>query len=185
MAQNIIYRPWRGTKDPWLCLLTKLLSFCLAWLFSLVSAFSHFSDEICFFELRRGLGGYNFSTNKKQAGSVQGRPYRVCSVSGWLGIFLLATSRLAPLISSCWRWSYRTSKLRQVTIFQASTCTYLVISHWLEQVTSPSESQTEKALQSDMAKEGKESELFFFLQLINNSSFPFLLYLHSTILHAV
>ena len=36
--------PWGGTKGPWLCLMAKLLLFCLAWLFSFLSAFSHFSD---------------------------------------------------------------------------------------------------------------------------------------------
>ena len=44
MAQDIIYSPWGGTKGPWLCFMAKLLLFCLAWLFSFVSAFSHFSD---------------------------------------------------------------------------------------------------------------------------------------------
>ena len=46
MAQNIIYSPWGGTKGPWLCLMAKVLLFCLAWLFSFLSAFSHFSDLI-------------------------------------------------------------------------------------------------------------------------------------------
>ena len=44
MAQNIIYSPWRRTKCPWLCLMAKVLLFCFAWLFSFLSAFSHFSD---------------------------------------------------------------------------------------------------------------------------------------------
>ena len=44
MAQNVIYHPWRGTKGPWLCFMAKLLLFCLVWLLSFVSAFSHFSD---------------------------------------------------------------------------------------------------------------------------------------------
>ena len=44
VAQNIIYSPWGGTKGPWLCLMARVLLFCLAWLFSFLSAFSHFSD---------------------------------------------------------------------------------------------------------------------------------------------
>ena len=44
MAQNIIYSSWEGTKSPWLCLVTKLLLLGLLWLFSFVSACSHFSD---------------------------------------------------------------------------------------------------------------------------------------------
>ena len=44
MAQNIIYSPWGRTKGPWLCLLAKVLLFCLAWQFSFLSEFSHFSD---------------------------------------------------------------------------------------------------------------------------------------------
>ena len=42
MAQNIIYSPW---GSPWLYLKAKLLLFGLLWLFSFVSAFSHFSDQ--------------------------------------------------------------------------------------------------------------------------------------------
>ena len=44
MAQNIIYSPRGGTKSLWLCLIAKHLLLCLAWLFSFVAAFSHFSD---------------------------------------------------------------------------------------------------------------------------------------------
>ena len=32
MVYNIIYKPWGGTKAPWLCLMAKSL-FCLVWLF--------------------------------------------------------------------------------------------------------------------------------------------------------
>ena len=35
-AQNIIYSSCRGTKCPWLCLVTTLLLFGLLWLFSLL-----------------------------------------------------------------------------------------------------------------------------------------------------
>ena len=45
MAQGIIYSRWGETKSPWLCFMAKLLLFCLAWLFSFVSAFFHFYDE--------------------------------------------------------------------------------------------------------------------------------------------
>ena len=44
MAQDTIYSSWGGTKGPWLCFMAQLLLFCLAWLFSFVSAFSHYSD---------------------------------------------------------------------------------------------------------------------------------------------
>ena len=44
LAQKIICSPWRGTEGPWVCLMAKLLLFCLAWLLSFVPAFSHFSD---------------------------------------------------------------------------------------------------------------------------------------------
>ena len=43
MAQSVIYCSWEGTKGPWLCLMAKLLLLGLLWLFSFVSAFSHFS----------------------------------------------------------------------------------------------------------------------------------------------
>ena len=46
MAQNIIYSLWRGTKDPWLCLLTKLLLFDTVVLFALFLHFFNFSDWI-------------------------------------------------------------------------------------------------------------------------------------------
>ena len=44
VAQNIINSTWGRTKGPWLCLMAKVLILCLAWLFSFLSAFSHFSD---------------------------------------------------------------------------------------------------------------------------------------------
>ena len=46
MAQNIVHRPWGGTKGPGLCLVTKLVLFGLLWLSSFVSASSHFSELI-------------------------------------------------------------------------------------------------------------------------------------------
>ena len=42
MAQNNIDSPWGGNKGLWLCLMVKLLLFCLAWLFSFASAFFSF-----------------------------------------------------------------------------------------------------------------------------------------------
>ena len=39
-----LYSPWDRTKRPWFCLVAKILLFCLAWLSSFLSAFSHFSD---------------------------------------------------------------------------------------------------------------------------------------------
>ena len=45
MAQNVIYSLWGRAKSSWLCFMTTLLSlFGLLWLFSFVSACSHFSD---------------------------------------------------------------------------------------------------------------------------------------------
>ena len=53
MAQNSIYNPWKGTKGPRLCLVTKLPQLCLVtklslfcpiWQISFASAFSYFPD---------------------------------------------------------------------------------------------------------------------------------------------
>ena len=46
MAQSIICGPSQRTKGPWFCLMAKELLFFLAWLFSFLSASSHFSDSI-------------------------------------------------------------------------------------------------------------------------------------------
>ena len=48
MAQDIINSIWGGNKCPWLYFMTKLFLFCHFWLFSFVSAFSHFSDYFLF-----------------------------------------------------------------------------------------------------------------------------------------
>ena len=43
-SERIIFKsPWRGTKCPWLCLMTRLFLLSLLGLFSFVSAFFHFS----------------------------------------------------------------------------------------------------------------------------------------------
>ena len=58
-CQNITHSPWGGNKCPWLSLLTKLLWFCLVWLLSFASAFSHFSLcwlEFCFHRQKAGRG---------------------------------------------------------------------------------------------------------------------------------
>ena len=44
MAENITYSPWGRTKCLWCCLMAKVSLFCIAWLFSFRSVFSHFSD---------------------------------------------------------------------------------------------------------------------------------------------
>ena len=44
MAQSIIYSPWERTKSLWLCLIAQVLLFCLAWLFSFLSAFPQLPD---------------------------------------------------------------------------------------------------------------------------------------------
>ena len=44
-GSEVISSPWGGTQGPWLCVMAKLLLFCLVWLLSFASAFSHFSDE--------------------------------------------------------------------------------------------------------------------------------------------
>ena len=67
MAQNIIYSLWRRTKGPWFYLTAKQLLFCLAWLFSFVSAFSSFLWLSLFFGTEgrpRGLTIFN----KQKAG---------------------------------------------------------------------------------------------------------------------
>ena len=45
VAWNIIHNPWWRTEGPWLCLTAKFLLFCLAWLFSFLSAYSLFSES--------------------------------------------------------------------------------------------------------------------------------------------
>ena len=63
--------------------MAKLLLFHLASLFSFVSAFSHFSDELCSLEPEEGLGGQSCSTNNRQGTRKvasclsPGRPCRV------------------------------------------------------------------------------------------------------------
>ena len=49
------YIPWGGTKCPWFCLMAKVLLFCLAWLFSFLSALSVL--KVYPLELRESLGG--------------------------------------------------------------------------------------------------------------------------------
>ena len=44
VAWNIIHSPWWRSEGPWLCLTAKFLLFCLAWLFSFLSAYSLFSE---------------------------------------------------------------------------------------------------------------------------------------------
>ena len=83
LAQNIIYSPWEGTKDPWLCLMTELL-FCLVWLLSFASAFSSLIKFILCLKF--------FLMNKRQAKDrVLKRPHRVLlsyKPSGWLSLHL-------------------------------------------------------------------------------------------------
>ena len=44
MAQNIIYSPWEGIKRSLTMLDNYIIIIGLLWLFSFVSAYSHFSD---------------------------------------------------------------------------------------------------------------------------------------------
>ena len=48
------------------CFMPKLVLSCLSWLFSFISPFSHFSDEIFSLELREGLEACRFFANKRQ-----------------------------------------------------------------------------------------------------------------------
>ena len=53
--------------------MATLLLFCLAWLFTFASAFSHFADSIYSLGLREGLGGSSLSTDKRQVEDMAGR----------------------------------------------------------------------------------------------------------------
>ena len=66
MAQNIIYSLWRGTKDAWLCLLTKLLLFDLLYCFPL---FLHFF----FTSLIGFILWLKFSTDERYVEDIRGK----------------------------------------------------------------------------------------------------------------
>ena len=82
-SQNILYSPWEGTKGLWLCLMAKLLLFCLAWLLSFASAF-FLTSLIKFVLWTQGRPRRLKFLNKQEADgghgeweSVLGRPHRV------------------------------------------------------------------------------------------------------------
>ena len=99
MAQNIIYSSWGRTKGPWLCLMTKALLFCLAWLFF----FLHFLTSLIKF-----IRWLKFFCRQKAGGghggwSVLGRPPRVLlGYSTYCGLFkgMLKVRDLSP----DWPW---------------------------------------------------------------------------------
>ena len=53
VGQNIIDSLWGGTKDPWLCLMAKLLLSCLVWMFPLFLHFLTCLIAFVFWNLRR------------------------------------------------------------------------------------------------------------------------------------
>ena len=87
---HLVFSTW--TKGPSLCLMTALLLFGLLWLFSFVSAFSHFSD-------------YSFSTDKRQAedmgwGGARTIRFTTCVQSTWI-CWSLCTLKSTPLDCDC------------------------------------------------------------------------------------
>ena len=95
MAQNVLYRPWGGTKDPWLCLMTKLLLFCPVWLFS-------FASEFFFTSLITLILWLKFFYRQKTGGGHGrgGRTTGSCSISvtekSWPSMNLEMTSHQTP-----------------------------------------------------------------------------------------
>ena len=81
VAQNIIHRPWGGTKGPWLCQVAKLLLFYFAWLFSFFSCIFSFLWLNLLFgtqERSRRLGFLKTRDRQWTWGvSLPGRPFRV------------------------------------------------------------------------------------------------------------
>ena len=73
-SKDMVYSPWGRTKGPWLCLMVKVLLFCLAWLFFFLSAFSHFLIKFILwlkvFYRQKASGGHGW-------GSILGRPHMV------------------------------------------------------------------------------------------------------------
>ena len=104
MTLGIIYSPWGETKGPWLCFVTKQL-FCLAWLFSFVSAFSHFSNYVCSLELRESLEAKSFLPRKGQGHGgggeslCLGRPCRAL-FSFFPHIFIISTMRTCSILTT-------------------------------------------------------------------------------------
>ena len=96
MVQNIIYSLWGGTKGSWPCLMAKLSVVCLAWVYSLASAFSHFWWLNLFIRTWKiSPWKVNLSKSKKQEEDmgdgvfVLGRPHRV--LLSYPGRFLYST----------------------------------------------------------------------------------------------
>ena len=72
-ARNIAYSPWVRAKGSWLCLMAKVLCFCLAWLFSFLHFLTFLVKFIPWLKLfyRQKAGG------RHGLGSVLGSPHRV------------------------------------------------------------------------------------------------------------
>ena len=94
VTQNIIYSPWDGTKDPWLCLMAKLLLFCLAWLFSFFLPFLTSLIKFILWNLRKdGEANVFLETKCRQkvwwgrvGGSVPGSPIESWSITNLLEV---------------------------------------------------------------------------------------------------
>ena len=65
MTQNIIY-------SPWLCLMAKVILFCLAWLFSFLTSLIKFILWLKFFYKQKAGEGHGWE-------SILGRPIASCS----------------------------------------------------------------------------------------------------------
>ena len=99
MAQNIIYRPWRGTKGPCLCLMTVSVLFSLLRLFSSVAAF--------LMSLIKLTLSIKFPTDKRQAEDnllvmvVKGTGHMVLIRFTRCGSFILTMLFAPVLVISC------------------------------------------------------------------------------------
>ena len=112
MAQNIIWSPWGGTKDPWLCLMAKLLLFGPVWLFSFAFVFLFFS--LLWLNL---IFDWSFSTDKRQAEDMgEGRLF-------WEGCIgsCLVTSGVRLSVLSAWGYLDNTTIIRSFTAKGRST----------------------------------------------------------------
>ena len=109
MAQNIICSSWEGTKDPWLCLVTKLL------LFGLLCLLLHFLTSLVKLILWLKCFFFFFPTDKSQVEDMgwgrqgpQGPAsfyFHFTFVSSPLDLcFLKFPSPPCPLGSSLWKW---------------------------------------------------------------------------------
>ena len=98
VVQNIIYSPGGGTKSPWLYLTSKLLLFCLAWLFS----FLHFLTSLIKFILWLKFFYRQKVGRERGRGSILGRPHRVMFVT----VPKLTLAMWSHLLSILYHWFF-------------------------------------------------------------------------------